>query len=95
LRSRADGKDLKVHVTDGRRVTEYRYNILGREKLATPLGDIQTLHVKKVQDPDDKRGFDVWLAVDQHYLPVRIRATEKDGTAFDSLVDSIDSAAKP
>jgi len=26
---------------------------------------------------------------------VRIRATEKDGTAFDSLVDSIDSTAKP
>jgi hypothetical protein len=51
--------------------------------------------VKKVQDADDKRGFDVWLAVDRHYLPVRIRATEKDGTAFDSLVDSIDSAAKP
>jgi hypothetical protein len=90
-----DGKDLKVYVTDGRRVTEYRYSILGREKLATPFGDIQTLHVKKIQDADDKRGFDVWLAVDRHYLPVRIRATEKDGTAFDSLVDSIDSAAKP
>jgi hypothetical protein len=90
-----DGKELKVYLTDGRRVTEYRYAIAGREKLATPLGDMETLHVKKIQDPDDKRGFDVWLALERHYLPVRIRATEKDGTAFDSLVESIDLAAKP
>jgi hypothetical protein len=90
-----DGKDLKVYLTDGRRVAEYRYAIAGREKLATPLGEMETLHVKKIQDPDDKRGFDVWLAVERHYLPVRIRATEKDGTAFDSLVESIDLAAKP
>jgi hypothetical protein len=90
-----DGKDLKVYLTDGRRVTEYRYAIVGREKLATPMGEMDVLHVKKVQDPDDKRGFDVWLAVERHYLPVRIRATEKDGTAFDSLAESIDLARKP
>jgi Protein of unknown function (DUF3108) len=93
--SRPDGKELQVYVTDGRRITEYKYAILGRETLATPLGDLQTLHVKKIQDADDKRAFDVWLAVDQHYIPVRIRATEKDGTAFDSLVESIDLASKP
>jgi Protein of unknown function (DUF3108) len=90
-----DGKDLKVYLTDGRRVTEYRYSIVGREKLATPMGEMEALHVKKIQDPDDKRGFDVWLATERHYLPVRIRATEKDGTAFDSLVESIDLAHKP
>jgi hypothetical protein len=93
--SRPAGEELQVYVTDGRRLTEYKYAILGRETLATPLGDLQTLHVKKVQDADDKRAFDVWLAVDQHYLPVRIRATEKDGTAFDSLVESIDLTPKP
>ena len=38
---------------------------------------------------DDKRAFDVWLATERSYLPVRIRYTEKDGTAFDSLVEAI------
>ena len=82
-------KELNINLTDGRRVTSYRYAILGRETLNTVIGDIQTLHVKKVQDPDDKRAFDVWLAVERSYLPVRIRYTEKDGTAFDSLVEAI------
>lgn len=90
-----DGKDLQIYVTDGRRVTEYKYNVVGREKLDTAMGEIETVHVKKFQDPDDKRGFDVWLALNQYFLPVRIRATEKDGTAFDSLVESITLSDKP
>ncbi|HTT41243.1 MAG TPA: DUF3108 domain-containing protein [Burkholderiales bacterium] len=85
------GKDLLLHLTDGRRITEYRYAILGREKLDTPLGAMETLHVKKVQDPGDSRAFEVWLAVDRHFLPVRTRYTE-NGTELDSLVESIEPA---
>lgn len=86
-----EGKDLKLHLTDGRRITEYRYAILGREKLETPLGAMDTLHVKKVQEQGDKRAFEVWLAIEHHYMPVRTRFTE-NGTAFDSLVESINPA---
>ena len=93
--ARPDGKDLKVNATDGRRITEYRYKVVGREKLVTAMGDLETVHVKKIQDEGDKRAFDVWLAVDQFYLPVRIRAIEKDGTAFDSLVEDIKLTEKP
>ena len=71
------------------------YSIVGREKLATPLGELDTVHVKKIQDEGDKRAFDVWLAIERHYLPVRIRATEKDGTVFDSMVESVNLAHKP
>ena len=78
-----------VHVTDGRRVTQYRYRMLGRETLKTPLGNIDALHFEKVRDPEDKRGFEFWLAVDRHYLPVKLRYVEKDGRAFDSDVTSI------
>jgi hypothetical protein len=82
-------KELNINLTDGRRVTSYRYAIIGRETLNTAIGDIATLHVKKVQEGDDKRAFDVWLATERSYVPVRIRYTEKDGTAFDSLVEAI------
>ena len=82
-------KDLNINLTDGRRVTSYRYTIVGRETLKTVLGDFVTLHVKKVLEGDDKREFDVWLATERNYLPVRIRYTEKDGTAFDSVVEAI------
>ncbi len=87
-------EDLELHLTDGRRISPYHYRILGREKIETEIGTLDTLHVKKVQAPDDPRAFEVWLAVDYHYLPARIIATEKDGTAFESSVIKVDLGGK-
>ena len=87
--SRVDMKDLQAHLTDGRQITLYKYAVLGREKLVTPLGELDTMHVRKVLEDGDKREFEVWLAIDQHLLPARVRLTEKDGTAFDSVVESV------
>jgi hypothetical protein len=82
-------KEMDLHLTDGRRVSPYKYAVLGRETIKTELGAIETVHVKKIQRPNDPRAFDVWLSPSQHYAPVRIRFTEKDGTAFDSVVIKI------
>ncbi|MBI1397747.1 MAG: DUF3108 domain-containing protein [Betaproteobacteria bacterium] len=75
-----------VHVTDGRRLTEYDVAFVGEEHIDTPLGNLDTLHYRKVQAADDKRGFEFWLSLDHYRLPVRVRIIEKDGTAFDSDV---------
>jgi len=88
-----DGKEQRLYMTDGRRITEYKYSVVGREKLSTPLGQLDTVHVKKIQDEGDKRGFDAWLAVDRHFLLVRARATEKNGTVFDWTVESASFAS--
>jgi len=89
-----EASDMDAHLTDGRRIRKYRYAILGREKIDTALGPMQTLHVKKVQGPEDKRAFEVWLAVDQYHMPVRTRYTGKDGRTFDSVVTQITFPAK-
>ena len=86
--------DLAVHLTDGRRLREYRYAILGRTKIDTDLGALETLHVKKVQRPQDKRAFEVWLWVEHHNMPVRIRYTNRDGRVFDSVVTQVTFAEK-
>ena len=78
-----------VYLTDGRKLSNYKYQMIGREKIKTPIGELETLHFQKVRDGDDKRGFEVWLAVEHHYLPVQIRFIEKDGTVLDSTVTAI------
>lgn len=78
-----------VHLTDGRKLSDYKYQMVGKEKIKTPIGELETLHFQKVRDVDDKRGFEVWLAVGHHYLPVQIRYIEKDGTILDSTVTAI------
>jgi hypothetical protein len=78
-----------VHVTDGRRLTQYTYRLVGREKIKTGLGELDTLHFEKVRDPDDKRGFEFWLAVERQHLPVRLRYSDKNRRVFDSIVTDI------
>jgi len=55
---------------------------------------MDTLHFRKVLVGDDKRGFEFWLSLAHHRLPVRIRIIEKDGTAFDSTVNKITYPAR-
>jgi hypothetical protein len=80
---------FQVYVTDGRRLTQYRYRLVAREKIKTGLGEIDTLHFEKVRDPDDKRGFEFWVAADRQYLPVKLRYSDKNNRAFDSIITSI------
>jgi len=85
-----DKAPLEVNLTDGRRIQTYQYTVVAKETLNTALGRLETIHVRKIQPPGDKRGFDAWVALAHHNLPVRIRVVEKDGTAFDSIVAKLD-----
>lgn len=79
---------FSANVTDGRRLKEYSYVIVGRERIETVLGEIDTIHLKRVVAPDDERSFDFWISVDHYYLPVKMKFTEK-GRTFDSIVTAI------
>ncbi|HWQ39653.1 MAG TPA: DUF3108 domain-containing protein [Burkholderiales bacterium] len=83
------GESFQVNVTDGRRLTQYRYRLVGRERIKTAVGEIDTLHFEKVRDPDDKRGFEFWVAIDRQHLPVRLRYSDKNSRVFDSVVTRI------
>jgi hypothetical protein len=87
--AQSNQESMKVVVADGRRLTDYEYRIIGKETLKTPLGELETLHFQKVREADDKRGLEFWLSVDRHFLPVKIRYVEKNGTMVDSTVTSI------
>ena len=87
--AQSNEESMKVFVADGRRLADYEYRILGKETLKTPLGELETLHFQKVREADNKRGLEFWLSVDRHFLPVKIRYVEKNGTMVDSTVTSI------
>lgn len=87
--AQSNEESMKVFVADGKRLVDYEYRIIGKETLKTPLGELQTLHFQKVREADDRRGLEFWLSVDRHFLPVKIRFVEKNGTTVDSTVTSI------
>jgi hypothetical protein len=78
-----------IHVTDGRRVQQYRYRLVAREKIKTKMGEMETLHYEKVRDADDKRGFEFWIALGHKNLPVKLRYSDRNNRVFESVITSI------
>ncbi len=83
------GQDFQFSMTDGKRLSEYRYVLVGEEILNTPMGKMQTVHWTKQREKETDRGADLWLATDQYFLPVRIVFTDKDGSRYEQIATQI------
>jgi hypothetical protein len=82
-------KEYDIVRADGRGLTPFRFTVVGSEKLATPVGDMQTLHIAKVRDGPEDRSTDIWFAVERDFIPVRAVVVDKDGTRADQVVTRI------
>lgn len=78
---------LTFNVFNGKKLRSYTYEVRGEETLETALGALRTLHLARVGG--DGR-FEVWLAIDRHYLPVRIVRAEGSGTEGELTLRSIE-----
>jgi hypothetical protein len=70
-------EDITIRVADGKRVKDYTLAFVGEEPLATPLGDVQTLHFERVHDDADRKS-DIWIAPEWDYLMVKTIHVEDD-----------------
>jgi hypothetical protein len=66
------GEATDMRVFTQRKMYTFRLQLLGTETIDIPLGRVRALHLKHV-DPDDRSEVDVWLGIDQYYLPVKMR----------------------
>lgn len=70
---------LRVPVTSGKRFDTYNVEVFPEEVIDTPIGQLRTLPVKQMPRPG-KEHFEIWLAVQHNYLPVRIRHYDRKGS---------------
>ena len=68
--------DMHYTVADGGKLKTYRFEILGEEVLDTPLGQLNTVKVKRIRN-HQKRETLLWLARDWDHLLVRVQQKEK------------------
>ena len=72
-------------VATGRKLGTWRLELLGREWLETPQRQIWTLHFRA----SGETTTEVWLAPDEHLLPVKILHIDKKGERFEQVVEAI------
>jgi hypothetical protein len=78
--------EVTMRVTDGRGVSVQRYVVAARESLATSAGSFDAVRLERIHEPGDARATVVWLAVQRHYLPVRVLLVERDGARLDQTL---------
>lgn len=82
--------ELDVQLTNGKRLSSYHYINLGRETLTTPLGRIETIHLKREAEPG-KSGSEFWLSPAHRNLPVKVVIIDDDdGSRFEQIVTAIE-----
>jgi hypothetical protein len=83
-------RDLHYTAVDGKGTTQFNFLSGVREKLDTPLGELDTVKLTKQRDGTDDKLTEVWLAPALHYLPVRVLVTETNGNQADQMISRIE-----
>lgn len=83
------GRIVALPLALPRRLYAWRYEVLGQEELATPMGPLAAWHLRPLLDrearPNDLKA-EVWLAPSLQYLPVRLRIAQDEQTYLDLML---------
>lgn len=74
-----------VGVVTGRKFERHVLDSLGEEDLVTPAGRFRTLHLRAM----GSNVTEIWIALDRHRLPVKIRFTDKKGDVYEQVATEI------
>lgn len=78
----------RLDITTGRKLGNYGYQSLGEETVETPMGAIQALHIAQLRQ-EGAESTEIWLATEYHYLPLKIRFTDKQGSVMEQTVTAL------
>jgi hypothetical protein len=66
-------EDYPLLVLTQRKFYRFHLKVLGEEEIEIPMGRVRTLHLRHVDEKDPSEIVDVWLGIEQSYLPVKLR----------------------
>ncbi len=92
------GNSVELPLALPRRMDRWVYEVVGQERLNTPVGALDTFHLKPRRAESRPRGelsAEVWFAPTLQYLPVRIRIQQDAETFVDLVMDAAPLQAAP
>ena len=90
-RAASSGKTIVVDVLDSEKNWSVEFQVLGRERLKTPLGEFSTIKVRTYPRHEgvfmNKGVVFIWLTDDSRKVPVLMKSTLKVGSFVFTLTD--------
>ena len=79
------GEYFPLSVSDGAQLLQYQVEIGTKEDIATPMGQMPALHLRKMHDQGEAY-FEIWLGLEYRLLPVRFRRMDGSGNMLEEFV---------
>lgn len=84
------GSEWRFLVAGRKDAEPWIFKVVKREKIATGMGQLDTLHLVKAPPADSKdQHIDVWLAPGREWYPVQIRFSDEDGEFVEQTIVNI------
>lgn len=84
------GTSWPFFVAGRRDADPWTFRVVKTEKLRTPLGELDTVHVARDPIPDSKgQTLDIWLAPGQDWYPVKLRFTDDDKDFVEQTLEKV------
>lgn len=91
LMSDAGGKTpeqpIMLRVVEDDEEKDYRFEVIGRETLKTPIGELDTVRLDRTDN--NKRQLRMWLAPALDYLPVRVERQKQQGAIIRLKIETL------
>lgn len=91
------GSSLELMLALPRRVEPWVYEVVGRETLPTPVGEVEAVHVRprRTGRPGSELTPELWVAPSLQYLPVRMLIRRDAETWIDLMIERLPQQAAP
>lgn len=76
-------EEFEFRLVDGDAIETHRYRNLGREVLATPMGELNSIKLERIRDNGSGRQTLFWFAADWHNLLARIEQINPSGLTIE------------
>jgi hypothetical protein len=84
------GSEWRFFVAGRRDAEQWTFKVVGREKLRTALGVLDTVHLIKSPPKDyPEQQLDLWLAPSREWYPVKLRLEEDNGDYVEQTIQAI------
>lgn len=84
------GSDWVFFVAGQRDAEPWIFKVIKNEKISTPVGELETVHVYKAPPPDAKdQRLDIWLAPSLEWYPVRLRFTDPNNDFIEQTLQQV------
>lgn len=83
------GSEWTFFVAGQRDAENWIFKVLARERLRTPLGELDTVLIKRLPPEGKGQQLDIWLAPQRDWYPVRLRFSDDNGDHVDQMLENV------